>query len=67
MKLNEILEPAISIAEKGYPLLPNIINTIKSVENLFLEDWKSSAEIYLPNKELPKIGDFFSNKNTCIS
>ena len=62
MKLNEILEPAISIAEKGYPLLPNIINTIKSVENLFLEDWKSSAEIYLPNGTLPNVGDFFSNK-----
>ena len=62
MKLNEILEPAISIAKKGYPLLPNIINTIKSVENLFLEDWKSSAEIYLPNGTLPNIGDFFSNK-----
>ena len=62
MKLNEILGPAISIAEKGYPLLPNIINTIKSVENLFLKDWKSSAEIYLPNGTLPNVGDFFSNK-----
>ena len=52
MKLNEVLEPAISISQKGYPLVPNIINTIRSVKDLFLEDWKSSAEIYLPNGKL---------------
>ena len=59
MKLNEVLEPAISISQKGYPLVPNIINTIKSVKDLFLEDWKSSAEIYLPNGKLPNVGRFF--------
>ena len=62
MKLSEVLEPAISISQKGYPLVPNIINTIKSVKDLFLEDWKSSAEIYLPNGKLPNVGDFFSNR-----
>ena len=34
MSLRTVLEPAISIATKGYPLVPNIINTIKSVEEL---------------------------------
>ena len=62
MNLSEVLGPAISISEKGYPLVPNIINTIKSVKDLFLEDWKSSAEVYLPKDKLPNIGDFFSNK-----
>ena len=32
MKLSEVLEPAISITNKGYPLVPNIVNTIKSNE-----------------------------------
>ena len=62
MSLREILEPAISIATKGYPLVPNIINTIKSVEELFRSEWTSSAEIYLPKGALPKEGDFFTNK-----
>jgi gamma-glutamyltranspeptidase/glutathione hydrolase len=62
MSLREILEPAISIATKGYPLVPNIINTIKSVEEIFRSEWTSSAEIYLPKGALPKEGDFFTNK-----
>ena len=62
MTLREVLEPAISIAIKGYPLVPNIINTIKSVEQLFKNEWTSSAEIYLPKGNLPQEGDFFTNK-----
>ena len=62
MSLRTILEPAISIATKGYPLVPNIINTIKSVEELFKTEWITSAEIYLPKGEVPSIGDFFTNK-----
>jgi gamma-glutamyltranspeptidase/glutathione hydrolase len=61
MSLREVMEPAIGIATKGYPLVPNIINTIKSVEELFRNEWKSSAEIYLPGGNLPKSGDFFKN------
>jgi len=61
MSLREVMEPAIGIATKGYPLVPNIINTIKSVEELFKNEWKSSAEIYLPGGNLPKSGDFFKN------
>jgi gamma-glutamyltranspeptidase/glutathione hydrolase len=62
MSLREVLEPAISIANKGYPLVPNIVNTINSVEQLFRDEWKSSAEIYLPGGMSPKPGDFFTNK-----
>ena len=53
---------SIYIAKNGYPLVPNIINTIRSVKDLFLKDWKTSADIYLPNGDIPKIGDFFTNK-----
>ena len=62
MSLKTVLEPAISIATKGYPLVPNIINTIKSVEELFKTEWTSSAEIYLPRGQVPSIGEFFTNK-----
>ena len=61
MSIREVMEPAIGIATKGFPLVPNIVNTIKSVEELFRNEWKSSAEIYLPQDNLPKPGDFFKN------
>ena len=62
MSLRDVLEPSISIATNGYHLVPNIINTIKSVEELFRSEWTSSAEVYLPNGNSPKEGDFFTNK-----
>ena len=62
MSLRDVLEPSIGIATKGYHLVPNIINTIKSVEELFRNEWTSSAEIYLPGGKLPEEGDFFTNK-----
>ena len=59
--LREALQPAIGYARDGYPLVPNIVNTILSVKELFTEEWKSSADIYLKNGEEPKAGDFFCN------
>ncbi len=61
--LREVLEPAITIAKNGYPLVPNIVNTIKAVEDLFKEEWKTSANIYLPGGNVPKIGSFFTNNS----
>ena len=64
-KLRDVLEPAISISNNGYPILPSIVNTINSVKKLFVLDWKSSADLYLPNKNLPKPGTLFQNKKIC--
>ena len=41
MSIREVMEPAIVIATKGFPLVPNIVNTIKSVEELFRNDGKA--------------------------
>ena len=35
--LRDVLEPAISISAKGYPLLPNIVNTIKLLHLLQIQ------------------------------
>ena len=61
-KLRDVLEPAISIANNGFPLVPNIVNTINSVKDLFIDDWLTSANIYLPNNQLPRTGEIFKNK-----
>jgi gamma-glutamyltranspeptidase/glutathione hydrolase len=42
---------AIHYAEHGYPVVPQIAHAIKTVERLFLDDWTSSAEVYLPLAE----------------
>lgn len=62
MSLREVLTPAIDFAGKGYPLVSHICNTIDSVRELFLTEWKTSAEIYLPNGEVPAPGTIFRNR-----
>ena len=46
--LRAVLGYAIGYAESGYPLIPQIAGAIRNVEELFREEWTSSAEIYLP-------------------
>lgn len=61
LRLRDVLEPAISYAQNGYPLIDRITSTISTVEELFREHWKTSAALYLPNGSLPQTGDLFTN------
>jgi gamma-glutamyltranspeptidase / glutathione hydrolase len=61
MRLRDVLEPAISYARDGYPLVERISATIQTVENLFRTHWPTSAALYLPNNEVPKPGTLFTN------
>ena len=56
MSLEDILSYAIGYAENGFPLLPRAVASIIPVTDLFREDWKSSAAVWLPNDTPPKPG-----------
>jgi gamma-glutamyltranspeptidase/glutathione hydrolase len=58
MELADVLGYAIHYAEHGYPVLPQIASTIRSVERLFRDDWTTSAELYLP---VPQVGSLHRN------
>ncbi len=61
LPLRDVLAHAIGFARDGYPLVPNICNTIESVKELFEDEWTSSAEIYLKDGEVPNSGTIFKN------
>jgi gamma-glutamyltranspeptidase / glutathione hydrolase len=81
MTLEEVLEPAIELATKGFPIYPELrrsltepnqqvgysINGSKvksrplSVAERFLEEWRSSAEIYLVEGQVPLVGQVIRN------
>jgi gamma-glutamyltranspeptidase/glutathione hydrolase len=46
-RLADVLEFAIGYAENGYPLVPRISAAIAQVEDMFRDEWTTSAEIYL--------------------
>src|SRR3979490_1883276 len=62
MLLRDVLEPAITYAANGYPLLERASATIQTVEQLFRKYWPTSAAVYLPNNEVPRPGTIFTNK-----
>ncbi len=51
MRLRDVLSYAIGYAEGGYPVLPQVAGAIRSVEQLFREEWTTSAAVYLPVAE----------------
>ena len=61
MKLSEILGPAIGYAEKGYPAVGRIGETIATVAELFRREWPNSAAVYLANGAPPAPGKLFRN------
>ena len=47
LPLRDVLEPAIGYAQNGFPVVPRIEETVRTVEQLFREDWPESAEVWL--------------------
>jgi gamma-glutamyltranspeptidase/glutathione hydrolase len=59
LRLRDVLGFAIGYAEEGYPMLERIAASIRDVEQLFRDDWTSSAEVYLP---VPAAGTLHRNR-----
>jgi gamma-glutamyltranspeptidase / glutathione hydrolase len=58
MPFAEVVQYAIHYAEEGYPLLAATAATIRGMEQIFRDDWTTSAEVYLP---LPEPGSRHRN------
>ncbi|MDO9500428.1 gamma-glutamyltransferase family protein, partial [Falsiroseomonas sp.] len=61
MTLADVLTPAIAFAENGYPVVPNITKTVDTVRDLFANEWKTSAAVYLKDGKAPQPGTLFRN------
>ena len=61
--LEEVLEPAIEYAMAGHPILARACEAVSTVQELFENDWQTSAEVWLKSGEPPKAGSLFSNES----
>ncbi|WP_116043477.1 gamma-glutamyltransferase family protein [Amycolatopsis palatopharyngis] len=59
--LEEVLEPAISYARHGHPLVSRVGNTVASVQELFERDWPTSARLWLKDGRPPGDNELFRN------
>jgi len=62
LPLDEILAPAISYAENGYPFAASIGDTVATMAEMFRHEWPSSAAVYLPHGAPPIPGRLFCNR-----
>ncbi len=59
--LEEVLEPTISYARNGHPLVSRVGATVASVLELFQRDWPTSARMWLPDGRPPLANEMFRN------
>jgi gamma-glutamyltranspeptidase/glutathione hydrolase len=60
-RLRDVLEPAIFYAREGHPVVDREAETIRTVETLFRDHWKTSAPVYLPGGRVPQRGELLRN------
>ncbi len=61
MELADVLEIAIGYAENGCALVPRVTQAIATVRDLFLNEWPSSAAVFLPGGKVPEPYRLFRN------
>ena len=59
MSFDQVLQPAIDLAENGYPISEVRAHIIATTEKI--RKYPSTVKIYLPNGEPPKAGEIFKN------
>jgi gamma-glutamyltranspeptidase/glutathione hydrolase len=59
--LQDVLEPAISYARAGHPLVPQVVDTVTAVQPLFERDWPTSARLWLVDGVPPARDGLFRN------
>jgi gamma-glutamyltranspeptidase/glutathione hydrolase len=55
-RLADVLAPALSYAEDGFPVVASISTTVARVARVFRDDWPSSAAVWLPGGAPPPPG-----------
>ena len=61
LSLEEVVEPAIGYATRGYPVLPDTAKAINALAPLYAEEWSTSGATYLIDGRPPAAGDRLSN------
>jgi len=61
MGLDRVLDPAIRIASKGFPMFPTLAEFLKKLEHRFSTEWPTTSKVYLPEGRAPLVGELINN------
>lgn len=60
MTFEEVIQPALDLAENGLPIYPRFHEDLHDTR---FHGWPSSTEIFHPNGQIPQIGELFYQKD----
>jgi gamma-glutamyltranspeptidase/glutathione hydrolase len=63
MRLAQVLDPAIELAERGFPMYDRLRAALERSAPHFREAWPSSARAYLPGGDVPAVGEIYVQKD----
>jgi len=61
MSFSQVLQPAIELAENGFPVYKGLRSSIAANVHKFTELYPTTGEVYCPNGCVPEIGDVLRN------
>ncbi|OIQ35353.1 MAG: gamma-glutamyltransferase [Roseobacter sp. MedPE-SWchi] len=61
LSLAQVMEPAISYARDGHPVLPRVAHTIAGLAEYFASEWPSSYAVWCPKGAAPAPNSNFKN------
>jgi len=56
LSLSDVLEPAVKLAEEGFPVFENLRNTIAGNFEKYTKEWHSTGDVFLPDGIIPNAG-----------
>jgi len=69
LNFRDIAKYALEYSKVGFPIHNGIINQnrfgVRDLRDKFVKDWGNSANLYLTNNRLPKVGSLLKNKSYC--
>jgi gamma-glutamyltranspeptidase/glutathione hydrolase len=61
MSLGQVLQPAIELAENGFPIYKALHHHLVANVRLWVEVYPTTGELYCPGGRVPEIGEVFKN------
>ena len=63
MSFSQVLQPAIELAEVGFPMYDDLHNFLVGQTQQFTDIYPSSGRVFLPHGRVPEIGEVFRNRD----
>ena len=61
MSFSQVLQPAIELAENGFPVYEALHNSLSGNFHRFTELYPTTGHVYLPDGRVPSVGEVFRN------